>query len=77
MENTELINLVTTNLIQEKRELEYELKNLINKKYDKRNIITLVKTKLREYREIINDIQLWESLINEATNTNQEGDNNK
>jgi hypothetical protein len=79
MANIELINLVTTELIQRKKTVEYGLRNITNKPDgEPQEVIEL----LREYQNLIGDIQLWESLINEITPVPEEkgketeGDNN-
>ena len=64
MANIELINLVTTELVQRKKMVEYNLRNASNDTEGQPNEVIEL---LREYQNLINDIQLWESLINEIT----------
>ena len=75
MANIELINLVTTELVQRKRISEYGIRNEVNNENGKPQTIL---RQLREYNQIINDIQLWESLLDEITTVpeKEEGDNN-
>jgi hypothetical protein len=74
MANIELINLVTTELVQRKKMVEYRLRNESNSVDGKPNEVI---ESLREYNQIVSDIQLWESLINEITPPqNDEGENN-
>lgn len=76
MANIQLINLVTTELVQRKNLTEYNLRVESNRPDgNPRKVLEL----LREYRELIGDIQLWESLIDDITpipEKNEEGDNN-
>jgi len=70
MASIELVNLVTTRLVQRKKEIDFQLKNVVDGS-DIDNILTTI----REYREVIGDIQLWESLIDEIiTPTEQDTD---
>ena len=64
MANIELINLVTTELVQRKKMVEYNLRNVTNTVDGQPNEVIEL---LREYQNLIGDIQLWESLINEIT----------
>jgi hypothetical protein len=64
MANIELINLVTTELIQKKKISEYGIRNEVNNENGKPQVIL---RKLREYNQTISDIQLWESLLDEIT----------
>lgn len=73
MANIELINLVTTELVQRKKMIEYNLRKLSNASDGSPQEVL---EQLREYQNIIGDIQLWESLITEITNVPEEGDNN-
>jgi hypothetical protein len=76
MANIELINLVTTELIQKKKISEYGIRNEVNN--ENGNPQTVLR-KLREYNQTISDIQLWESLLDEITPIPEEkekGDNN-
>ena len=76
MANIELINLVTTELVQKKKMVEYSLRNVTSTPDGKpQEVLEL----LREYQNIIGDIQLWESLIDEIKTVPEkqdEGDNN-
>jgi hypothetical protein len=77
MANIELINLVTTDLIQQKKIVEYNLRKETNSlEGDPTRTMEL----LREYRDLIGDIRLWESLLEEITNIpdeeKKEGDDN-
>lgn len=73
MANIELINLVTTELIQKKKISEYNIRNEVNNQNGKPHEILSM---LKEYREVISDIQLWESLLDEITEVpeKQEGE---
>lgn len=76
MANIELINLVTTELVQRKKLTEYNLRIESNRPDGSPDKVIEL---LREYRELIGDIQLWESLIDDITPTpenKEEGDNN-
>jgi hypothetical protein len=76
MANIELINLVTTELVQKKKISEYSIRNEVSNPNGEPQVILRLLTK---YNQIINDIQLWESLLDEITNVpeeNEEGDNN-
>lgn len=76
MANIELINLVTTELVQKKKVSEYSIRNEVSNPNGEPHVILRLLTK---YNQIINDIQLWESLLDEITNVpdeNEEGDNN-
>lgn len=72
MADIKLINLVTQKLVNQKQVVEYKLSNeTVNGDPDS------VTELLREYSSIINDIKLWESLINdinpnEGENKNQQ-----
>jgi hypothetical protein len=74
MANIELVNLVTTELVQKKKISEYTIRNEVsNPNGEPHTILEL----LREYNQIISDIQLWESLLDEITNIpekNEEGE---
>lgn len=76
MANITLINLVTTELVQKKKISEYSIRNEVcNPNGEPRVILSL----LTKYNQIIKDIQLWESLLDEITNVpnkNEEGDDN-
>ena len=72
MADIKLINLVTQKLVNQKQIVEYNL-STETVSGDPDSVIKL----LREYSNIINDIKLWESLINdinpnEGENKNQE-----
>ncbi len=69
MANIELINLVTTELIQKKKISEYNIRNEVNNQNGKPHEILSM---LKEYREVISDIQLWESLLDEITEVPKE-----
>ena len=76
MANIELINLVTTELVQKKKISEYSIGNEVNNPSGEPQVVLRL---LREYNQIIGDIQLWESLLDEITNIPEEkkdGDNN-
>jgi hypothetical protein len=76
MANIELINLVTTELVQRKKLVEYNLRIESNRPD---GTLEKVIELLREYRGLIGDIQLWETLVDEITpipENIQEGDNN-
>lgn len=59
-----VINLVTKNLIQSKEEVEYKLNSLTHIEDRTPNKLEVIKTTLREYNNLMADIQLWESIIN-------------
>jgi hypothetical protein len=66
--------LVTTRLVQQKKEIDFQLRNVVEG-----SDIDDITSTLREYREIMSDIQLWESLLDEITDIpeeKEEGDNN-
>jgi hypothetical protein len=76
MANIELMNLVSTELVQKKKISEYSIRNEVNNPKGEPQVILNLLTK---YSQIIGDIQLWESLLDEITNVpeeNKEGDNN-
>jgi hypothetical protein len=74
MANIELINLVTTELIQKKKLSGYGIRSEVNNPSGDPKVILRF---LREYNQSINDIQLWESLLDEITNVpEKEADNN-
>jgi len=72
------INLVTTSLVQNKQELEYEINSLTQQEIKVVDKALVLKNKLREYNQVMSDIQLWESIINniDTNNKPEEGDNN-
>jgi hypothetical protein len=75
MANIELINLVTTELVQKRKVSEYSLRNEVNNPNgEPQTVLNLIK----EYNQIVNDIVLWESLLDEiiTPEKNEEGDNN-
>ena len=76
MADVELINLVTTRLVQDKKEVEYELKSLMNESTRHTNLGVITKT-LDNYSKIINQLKRWESLINDITpeENNKDGEN--
>jgi len=83
MTDIELINLVTTRLIQNKKEVEYRLKDLVSGENThpsyQTNKVDLITECLDDYGRSINHIQLWESLLDEITQVpdeKEEGDNN-
>jgi len=83
MADIELINLVTTRLVQNKKEVEYQLRELVNGDTTHQSYQThkvdLITQCLDNYGRVINHIQLWESLLDEITNVpeeNKKGDNN-
>ena len=64
MENAELLNIVTTELIQRRKFIEYDIRREIEKSDgDPKMILDLI----REYNLIISDTQLWESLLDDIT----------
>jgi hypothetical protein len=71
MADIELVNLVTTRLIQEKKEVTYQLKSLVGESpslnYQKLNQVELITDTLDRYSKVINQITLWESLLDEMT----------
>lgn len=67
MANIQLVNLVTTQLVQNKRNVEFKL----NKEITEGTPDTVISV-LGEYTKIINDIKLWESLINEINQQKEE-----
>jgi hypothetical protein len=74
MASIELVNLVTTRLVQQKKEIDFQLRNVV----EGSNVDEITLT-LRKYREIMSDIQLWESLLDEITDIPEEkedGNNN-
>ncbi|MHA2431466.1 MAG: hypothetical protein ACXACC_10630 [Promethearchaeota archaeon] len=76
MANIELLNLITTQLVQKKKMAEYNLRKEVGSEYGDPSIAM---TLLREYKEVIGDIQLWNSLLDEITppeKNEDEGDNN-
>ena len=80
MTNVELINLVTTKLIQEKKESSYHLYDLVNSELPiigSEYRVDLIRKELTKYNSIINDITLWDSIIDEITNSpnEEEGEN--
>ena len=83
MADIELINLVTTRLVQNKKEVEYRLKGLMDgdnthPSYQTHKV-DLITQCLDDYGKTINHIQIWESLLDEITNVpeeNKDGDNN-
>jgi hypothetical protein len=82
MADIELINLVTTRLVQNKKEVEYRLRGLVDgdtpPSYQKYKV-DLITECLDDYQRTIGHIQLWESLLDEITNVpeeKKEGDNN-
>jgi hypothetical protein len=83
MADIELINLVTTRLVQKKKEVEYNLKTMVGDSTPTPYMVDKVDVAIRtlgEYNEVINNIRLWESLLDEITNNipeeNKKGDNN-
>ena len=74
MANVELINLVTTKLIQQKKEIEFQLRKVVEE-----TDVDVITTTLREYREVLNDVQLWETIINDINVPNEQtnGTNNE
>lgn len=82
MADIELMNLVTTKLVQEKKELEYQLRSLLEPtlpSYGEPHQIDLITDTLDRYSGVINRIQLWETLLNEIITPEQnenEGENN-
>lgn len=64
MENVELLNLVTTELVQRRKFIEYGIRNEVNNSNgDPNKVLELV----REYNLIISDTQLWETLLDDIT----------
>tara|TARA_R110002020_G_scaffold417490_3_gene626662 strand:- start:30 stop:260 length:231 start_codon:yes stop_codon:yes gene_type:complete len=74
MGNTEFMNLVTTELIQKKKIIQYNLRKEVNESCDD---VDKTINLLSDYNKIIGDIHLWQSLIDEAnTPQKNEGENN-
>lgn len=64
MENVELLNLVTTELVQRRKFIEYGIRKEVNNPNgDPNKVLELV----REYNLIISDTQLWETLLDDIT----------
>jgi len=68
MADIRLMNLVTTRLVQDKKEVEYHLTSLLDptSSKDEQKVSTIIKT-LDDYSNIINKIKLWESLIDDIS----------
>jgi hypothetical protein len=73
-----VINLVTTGLVQTKNELEYEINSLTQKENNVMGKADIIRNTLREYNQVMSDIQLWESIINDIDidKKPEEGNNN-
>ena len=53
-----VINLVTKNLVQTKEEIEYKINSLTQVEDKTPNKLDVIKSTLREYNQIMADIQL-------------------
>ena len=79
MIDVNIINLVSTNLVQAKNELEYKINTLTQVEDKTPNKLDVIKSTLSEYNKTMMDIQLWESIIsdiNQNIDNSPSGENN-